>query len=77
MMIIGYANHCIVMQCLDQQALANLKEGGLDVLGIIPRSVRVQEASGAQEILTDYDPKGKPTAAYLEAAKRVKKWLKQ
>ena len=60
-----------------RQALANLEEGGLDVLGIIPRGVKVQESSGAQEILTDYDPKGKPTAAYLEAAERVKKWLKQ
>ena len=57
------------------QALDVLKAGGLDVLGIIPRSVRVQESGAAKQTLNDYDPQGKPTAAYFDAAESVTKWL--
>jgi chromosome partitioning protein len=59
------------------EALEVLKGAGLDVIGVIPRGVRVQESGATSETLLDYDPKGKPTAAYLEAAERLKKWLKE
>ena len=59
------------------QALDVLKSGGLDVLGIIPRGVKVQESDASNMTLLDYDPTGKPTAAYLEAAERIKQWLKE
>jgi len=59
-----------------KQALEDLKGEGLDVLGIIPKGIKVQESSGAQKLLIDYDPNGKPTAAYFEAAERIKQCLK-
>ena len=59
------------------QALDTLKGAGLGVIGIIPRGVRVQESAATSDTLLDYDPKGKPTAAYLEAAKGIIKWLKE
>ena len=59
------------------QALDILKSGGLDVLGIIPRGVKVQESDASTLTLLDYDPKGKPTVAYLEATERIKQWLKE
>jgi len=58
-----------------KQALEDLKTGGLNILGIIPRGIKVQEASGEKKILIDYDPNGKPTAAYLEAAERINQCL--
>ena len=58
-----------------KQALEDLKAGGLDILGIIPRGIKVQQASGEKKIIIDYDPNGKPTAAYLEAAERIKQCL--
>jgi cellulose biosynthesis protein BcsQ len=47
------------------------------VLGIIPRSVRVQEAGAAFQTIIDYDPKGKPSAAYYEVAERVTRWIRK
>ena len=57
------------------QALDVLRAGGLQVIGIIPRGVKVQEAGAAMQTLIDYDPQGKPTAAYYQAAESVMKWL--
>lgn len=57
-------------------ALESLQNANLNVLGIIPRGVKVQEAGAAMQTLTEYDPQGKPTAAYYQAAESVKKWLK-
>jgi len=58
------------------QALEALKAGGLPILGNIPRGVRVQESAAANQAVTDYDPKGKPSAAYREFNRKVTKWLK-
>jgi len=59
------------------QALDVLKAGGLSVIGIIPRGVKVQEAGAAMQPLTQYDPMGKPTAAYYPTAESVTKWLRK
>jgi chromosome partitioning protein len=59
------------------QAIETLQAAGLDVIGIIPRGVRVQESAATSDTLLDYDPTGKPTAAYLEAAKGIKQWLNE
>jgi chromosome partitioning protein len=47
-------------------------------LPAIPRSVRVQEASGQQTTLLDYDPNGRVTAAYQELLTGgLTEWLKR
>jgi len=60
-----------------KQALDVLQSGGLDLLGVIPRGVKVQESDATSMTLLDYDPNGKPTAAYLEATERINQWLKE
>jgi chromosome partitioning protein len=57
------------------EALDMLRGAGLDIVGIIPRGIKVQESAANTEILINYDPNGKPTAAYFEAAEEIKKWL--
>lgn len=57
------------------QALELLTRAELPVLPAVPRSVRVQEAAGVFQSLPDYDPGGKPAAAYQEIANEVEKWL--
>jgi len=47
------------------------------VLGVIPRSVRAQEAVRAKMSITEYDPKSKPSLAYYEVAEKVIAWLHQ
>ena len=59
------------------EALDMLQGAGLDIIGIIPRGIKVQESAATADTLLDYDPKGKPTAAYIEAAERVKQWLNE
>jgi len=59
------------------QALDVLKAGGLPIMATIPRGVRVQESAAANLAITDYDPKGKPSAAYREFNRKVTKWLKE
>lgn len=57
-------------------ALEAMERAGLPVLSpCIPRSVRVQETSGARQTLIAYDPSGKPTQAYRELAEEIKQWL--
>lgn len=57
-------------------ALDALQSAGLPVwLPTVPRSVRVQEAAGVHDALTEYDPSGKATAAYNELTNEVIKWL--
>lgn len=57
------------------QVLEMIKAAALPLLGTIARSVRVAEASGARQLLPEYDPAGKPTAGYKEFAERVTQWL--
>jgi len=45
------------------------------VLGIIPRSVKAQEAVTAKMPVTEYDPSCKPSLAYFEVAEKVATWL--
>ena len=47
------------------------------LLGIIPRSVRVQEAVVANRAVTEYAPRSKPALAYLEVAEKINAWLKR
>ncbi|MCP4701121.1 MAG: ParA family protein [Gammaproteobacteria bacterium] len=62
---------------LHKEAQAKLEADGLKLLGVIPRGVRVQDAGAAAETLIEHDPKGKATAAYYQAAERLKAWLKK
>ena len=60
------------------QAVIALRSGGLPVImPPVPRSVRVQEASGVNLSLITYDPKGKPAEAYRQITSEVIKWLDQ
>lgn len=60
------------------QALAALLQAGVKMLmPVVPRSVRVQESSGARQPLTTYDPKGRAAQAYRELTEEVEKWLNQ
>jgi len=45
------------------------------VLGIIPRSVRVQEAVAAKQSVTEFAPYSKPALAYVEVGEKIKSWL--
>ena len=55
--------------------LDGIKSAGHPLLGMIPRSVRVQEAIAAKKPITEYSPRSKPAQAYFEVADRVKVWL--
>jgi len=59
------------------QALDSVKGAGLEVLGMIPRSVKVQESGAARQPLTIYDPQGKPAKAYTSVTRKVMTWLKR
>ncbi|MBN1449597.1 MAG: ParA family protein [Anaerolineales bacterium] len=45
------------------------------VLGVIPRSVKAQEAVTAKMPVTEYNPNCKPSLAYFEVAEKVIAWL--
>ena len=47
------------------------------VLGVIPRSVKAQEAVTAKMPVTEYDPNCKPSQAYFEVAEKVISWLQK
>jgi len=47
------------------------------VLGVIPRSVKAQEAVAAKMPVTEYDPNCKTSLAYFEVAEKVTAWLNQ
>jgi chromosome partitioning protein len=59
------------------QALEEIKSAGLPVIGIIPRSVKAQEATAARQPITTYDPAGKVSAAYKPITRKVERWLKE
>lgn len=59
-----------------RQALQALQDAGFTVLATIPRTVRAQEAAGAEVPLTEYAPGSPAVAAYTEAAKGIILWLK-
>jgi len=58
------------------QALEEIKAAGLQVIGIIPRSVKAQEASAAQQPINVYDPSSRPSEAYNQVIRSVAQWLK-
>ena len=58
------------------QAVDALKGEGLPVIGLIPRSVKVQESSAALQPVTRYDPNSKPAQAYIDLERKVNQWLK-
>lgn len=60
-----------------KQALAAIERAGLPVLGVVPKSVKVQEAQAARVLLTEYDPAGRVMEAYSEIAKGLIQWLSQ
>jgi chromosome partitioning protein len=59
------------------RALEVLNAAKLNILAMIPRGVKVQEAGAAKKALPDYDPKGKPSEAYKELNRKVTRWLKK
>lgn len=59
------------------QALGTIQGAGLQVIGIIPRSVRAQEAAAARQPITQFDPAGKVSEAYKLFTKGIIKWLKE
>jgi chromosome partitioning protein len=58
------------------QALEAIKAAGLQVIGIIPRSVKAQEATAARQPINIYDPSGKIAEAYKPITRKVLSWLK-
>jgi len=50
-------------------------ESSQPLLGVIPRSVRVQESVAAKKPVTDYAPHCKPALAYREVAEKVVRWI--
>lgn len=59
------------------QALENIRTNGLEVLAMVPRSVRVLEAAAAGQPITVYDANSRPALAYHELCGKVIKWLKR
>jgi chromosome partitioning protein len=59
------------------EALETIKTAGLPVIGIIPRSVRAQEAAAAGQSIITYDPGGKVSEAYKPVSRKVIQWLKR
>lgn len=59
-----------------KRALDYITAAGLPVLGTVGRSVRVAEATGAGQPVTEYAPSNPQAAAYTQLAERVKEWLK-
>lgn len=57
------------------RVLGVVKSENQPVLGIIPRSVRVQGAVAARKPITEYDKRCKPAQAYLQIAESLAKWL--
>lgn len=57
------------------QALEAIKAARLQVSGIIPRSVKAQEATAAKQPVTIYDPGGKVSEAYKTVTRKVNQWL--
>jgi chromosome partitioning protein len=47
------------------------------VIGVIPRSVKAQEAVTAKKPVTEYAPSSKPSLAYFDVAEKVTAWLNQ
>jgi chromosome partitioning protein len=60
-----------------KQALAAIERAGLPVLGIVSRSVKVQEAQAARQLLTEYDPSGRVMESYSQIVKGLIQWLEQ
>lgn len=52
-----------------------IQESGKSLLGVIPRSVRVQESVAVMKPVTEYAPRCKPSLAYQEVADKVIHWV--
>ena len=59
------------------QALEEIKKAGLPVIGIVPRSVKAQEATAARQPINVYDPAGKVAQAYKPITRKVMQWLRE
>jgi len=55
--------------------LDTIKESNQPLLGIIPRSVRVQESVAAQKPVSEFSPRCKPVLAYQEVANKILNWV--
>ena len=59
-------------------AIETMSGAGLRMLSArIGRSVKVQEAAGHKESITDYDPKNKRATEYKALAEEINQWLKK
>lgn len=59
-------------------AIESLTEAGYPILSArIGRSVKVQEAAGHAESITDYDPENKRAQEYNQLAEEINQWLKK
>lgn len=59
-----------------RDALEEIKAAGLQILATIPRSVRAQEATAAQQPVTVYAPDSKPSESYKLLSRKVMQWLR-
>jgi len=59
-------------------AVETLTAAGYPILSArIGRSVRVQEAAGHAQSITDYDPDNKRAQEYNQLAEEINQWLKK
>lgn len=58
-----------------QRALEYIQAAGLPVLGTVGRSVKVAEAVGAGQSITEYAPNNPQAAAYIQLSEKVQRWL--
>ncbi|MBN1285774.1 MAG: ParA family protein [Anaerolineae bacterium] len=59
-----------------RDALEVIKQVGLPVLGIVPRSVRAAEAASLCQPVTIYAPDNPTSLAYRELAEKVEQWAR-
>lgn len=52
-----------------------IRKSTLPLLGIIPRSVRVQESVAAKKPVNEYAPRCKPVMAYQEVSDKIMNWV--
>lgn len=60
-----------------KRIVETIKSANHTLLGIIPRSVKVQESISANKPITEYMPKSKPALAYFDIAEKVIAWLEE
>jgi len=60
-----------------QQAMEFINQADLHILGTVPRSVRMAEATGRAKSVTEYSPSNPTAEAYRKVAEEIKSWLKK